>query len=215
MSRAHFEKKQPPVFFFFFGSPLAKPSARLSDLRWIRTRWKGLEEDTSLVYEERKGSTASFRAEDIIHVCVVAKVTSAWLGVDRTMDECVLAGEGAAALAGNVVIGVGAVFEGVTGSEVVVGEATCTGGVQLPVTVVILLPSVNSDEKRGWVEGVVPGPGDAGHWSVGTVRVIPFESQCYDPDSRGPLFLLSLAPSILFPSALTPTHCLPHPTYHL
>ena len=71
----------------------AKPSARLSDLRWIRTRWKGLEEDTSLVYEERKGSTASFRAKDVIHVCVVAEVASAWVGVDGAMDEGVLAGE--------------------------------------------------------------------------------------------------------------------------
>ena len=65
------------------------------------------------------------------------------------MDECVLAGKRAAALTGNVVVGVGAVFEGVSGSEVVVGEATCTGCVQLPVTVMVLLPSVNSDEKRG------------------------------------------------------------------
>ena len=39
----------------------AKPSARLSDLRWIRTRWEGLEEDTSLVYKEREGSAACFR----------------------------------------------------------------------------------------------------------------------------------------------------------
>ena len=93
------------------------------------------------------------------------------------MDECMLAGKGAAALAGYVVVGVGAVFEGVTGSEVVVGEATCTSGVQLPVTVVVLLSRVNSNEKRGWVEGVVPGPGDAGHWSVSTVRIVPFESQ--------------------------------------
>ena len=43
-------------------------------------------------------------------------------------------------MAGDVVVGVSAVFEGVSGSEVVVGEATCTGGVQLPVTVVVLLP---------------------------------------------------------------------------
>ena len=47
----------------------------------------------------------------------------------------------------------------------------------MPVMVMVLLPSVNSDEKRGWVEGVVPGPGDAGHWSVSTVCVVPFESQ--------------------------------------
>ena len=53
------------------------------------------------------------------------------------MDECVLASEGAAALAGNVVVGVGAVFEGVTGSEIVVGEAAGTGCVKLPVTVII------------------------------------------------------------------------------
>ena len=155
----------------------AKPSARLSDLRWIRTWWKGLEEDTCLVYKERKGSPACFRAKDVVHVCVVAEVTSAWLGVYGTVDECVLAGEGAAALAGDVVVGVSAVFEGVTGGEVVVGEASCSGCVQLPVTVVVLLPSVNSDEKRGWVEGVVPGPGYAGHWSVSTVHVVPFESQ--------------------------------------
>ena len=129
----------------------AKPSARLSDLRWIRTRWKGLEEDTSLVYKEREGSTACFRAKDIIHMSVVAEVTTSWVGVDGAMDECVLAGERAAAVAGDVVVGVGAVFEGVTGSEVVVGKASCTGCVQLPVTVVVLLPSVNSDEKRGWV----------------------------------------------------------------
>ena len=31
------------------------------------------------------------------------------------------------------------------------------------------------------------------------------DCRCYDPDSRGPLFLLSLAPSILFPPAPTPT----------
>ena len=155
----------------------AKPSARLSDLRWIRTRWKGLEEDTSLVYKERKGSTACFRAKDVIHVCVVAEMTSAWVGVYGAMDEGVLAGKGASALAGDVVVGVSAVFEGVTGCEVVVGEAACTGCVQLPVTVLVLLPSVNSDEKWGWVEGVVSGPGDAGHWSVSTVRVVPFQSQ--------------------------------------
>ena len=155
----------------------AKPSARLSDLRWIRTRWKGLEEDTSLVYKEREGSTACFRAKDVVHVCVVTEVSSAWVCVDGAMDKCVLAGEGAAALAGDVVVGVGAVFEGVTGSEVVVGKAACTGCVQLPVPVVVLLPSVDSDEKRGWVEGVVPGPWNAGHWSVSTVRVVPFESQ--------------------------------------
>ena len=77
----------------------AKPSARLSDLRWIRTRWKGLEEDTSLVYKEREGSTACFRAKDVIHMCVVAEVTTAWVGVDRAMDECVLASERAAAVA--------------------------------------------------------------------------------------------------------------------
>ena len=142
----------------------AKPSARLSDLRWIRTRWKRLEEDTSLVYKERERSTACFRAKDVVHVCVVAEVTSAWVVVDGAMDECVLAGERATALAGDVVVGVGAVFEGVSGSKVVVGEAACTGGVQLPVTVVILLPSINSDEKMG----VVPGPGYAGHWSVST-----------------------------------------------
>ena len=153
----------------------AKPSARLSDLRWIRTRWKGLEEDTSLVYEERKGSTASFRAKYVVHVCVVAEMTSAWVGVDGAMDEGVLAGEGAAALAGDVVVGVCAVFEGVAGSEVVVGEAACTGCVQLPVAVVVLLPCVNSDEERGWVEGVVPRPRYAGHWSVSTVRVVSFE----------------------------------------
>ena len=129
----------------------AKPSARLSDLRWIRTWWKGLEEDTCLVYKECERSTACFRAKDVIHVCIVAEMMSAWVGVDGAMDEGVLAGEGAAALAGNVVVGMGAVFEGVTGSEVVVGEAACTGGVQLPVTVVVFLPSVNSDEERGWV----------------------------------------------------------------
>ena len=155
----------------------AKPSARLSDLRWIRTRWKGLEEDTSLVYKEREGSTACFRAKDIIHVCVVAEVTTAWVGVDGAMDKCVLAGEGAAAVAGDVVVGVSAVFEGVSSSEVVVGEASCTGCVKLPVTVMVLLPSINSDEEGRWVEGVVPGPGYAGHWSVSTVRVVPFESQ--------------------------------------
>ena len=66
-------------------------------------------------------------------------------------------------MAGYVVVGISAVFEGVTGGEVVVGEAACTGSVELPVTVVVLLPSVNSDEKGGWVEGVVPRPGDAGH----------------------------------------------------
>ena len=71
-------------------------------------------------------------------------------------------------MAGDVVVGVSAVFEGVTGSEVVMGEATCTGCVQLPVTVMVLLPSVDSDEKRGGVKGVVPGPGYAGHWSVST-----------------------------------------------
>ena len=110
-------------------------------------------------------------------MCVVAEVTSAWVGVDGAMDEGVLAGKGAAALAGDVVVGVGAVFEGVSGSEVVVGEAACTGCVQLPVTVMILLPSVNSDEEWGWVEGVVPGSGNAGHWSMSTVRVVPFQSQ--------------------------------------
>ena len=71
----------------------AKPSARLSDLRWIRTRWEGLEEDTCFVYKERERSTACFCAKDIVHMCVVAEVTSAWLCVDGTMDECVLAGE--------------------------------------------------------------------------------------------------------------------------
>ena len=73
----------------------AEPSRRLgfSDLRWVRTRWKGLEEDTSLVYEERKGSAACFCAKYVVHVCVVAKVTSAWDGVGRTMDECMLAGK--------------------------------------------------------------------------------------------------------------------------
>ena len=80
----------------------AKPSARLSDLRWIRTRWKGLEEDTCLVYKEREGSTACFRAKNIIHVCVVAEVTTAWVGVDGAMDKCVLAGEGAAAESGGL-----------------------------------------------------------------------------------------------------------------
>ena len=155
----------------------AKPLARLSDLRWIRARWKGLEEDTCLIYKEREGSTACFRAKDVVHMCVVAKVTSAWVGVDGTMDKCVLVSERVAAVAGDVVVGVGAVFEGVTGCEVVVGKAACTGGVQLPVAVVVLLPSVNSDEEGGWVEGVVPGPGYAGHWSVSTVRVVPFESQ--------------------------------------
>ena len=103
-------------------------------------RWKGLEEDISLIYKERKHSTACFRAKDVVHVCVVAEVATAWLGVDGAMDECVLAGEGAAALAGDVVVGVGAVFEGVSGSEVVVGEASCTGCVQLPMTVMVLLP---------------------------------------------------------------------------
>ena len=110
-------------------------------------------------------------------MCVVAEVTSAWVGVDGAMDECVLTGERAAALAGDVVVGVGAVFEGVTGSEVVVGEAACTGCVQLPVTVMVLLPSVNSDKKRGWVEGVIPGPGYAGHWSMSTMCIVPFKSQ--------------------------------------
>ena len=39
---------------------------------------------------------------------------------------------------------------------------------------------------------------------------------CYDPDSRGPLFLLSLAPSILFSHALTPTPLfLPLPMLYL
>ena len=155
----------------------AKPSARLSDLRWIRTRWKGLEEDTSLVYKEREGSAACFHAKDVIHVCVVAEVTTAWVGVDGAMDECVLTSERAAALAGDVVVGVGAMFDGVAGSEVVVGETSCTGCVQLLVAVMVLLPSVNSDEKRGGVEGVVPGPRYAGHWSVSTVCVIPFKSQ--------------------------------------
>ena len=31
MPRAHFEKKQPPVFFFFFGSPLGDKSLCLPD----------------------------------------------------------------------------------------------------------------------------------------------------------------------------------------
>ena len=139
--------------------------------------WKGLEEDISLIYKEHKHPTACFRAKDVVHVCVVAEMTTAWVYVDGAMDECVLAGEGAAALAGNVVVGVCAVFEGVTGSEVVVGEAMCTDCVQLLVMVVVLLPSVNSNEERGWVEGVVPGLGNAGHWSVSTVRIVPFESQ--------------------------------------
>ena len=43
----------------------AKPSARLSDLRWIRTQWEGLEEDTSLVYKERERSTALLRSKDL------------------------------------------------------------------------------------------------------------------------------------------------------
>ena len=107
----------------------AKPPARLSDLWWIGTRGKGLEEDTSLVYKEHEGSTACFRAKDIIHMCVVAEVATAWLVVDGAMDKCVLASEGAAAVAGDVVVGVGAVFEGVSGGEVVVGEAACAGGV--------------------------------------------------------------------------------------
>ena len=110
-------------------------------------------------------------------MCIVAEVASAWEGVDRTVDECVLASERAAALAGDVVVGVSVVFEGVPGSEVVVGEAACTGCVHLPVMVMVFLPSVNSDKKRGWVEGVVPGPGNAGHRSVSTVRFVPFESQ--------------------------------------
>ena len=73
-------------------------------------------------------------------MCVVAKVALAWESVDGAMDECMLASEGAAALAGDVVVGMGAVFEGVSGSEVVVGKATCTSCVQLLVTVVVLLP---------------------------------------------------------------------------
>ena len=65
----------------------AKPSARLSDLRWIRTRGEGFEEDTCLVYKERKSSTAGFRAKDVVHMCVVAEVASAGMGVDRTVHQ--------------------------------------------------------------------------------------------------------------------------------
>ena len=50
--------------------------------------------------------------------------------------------------------------------------------------------------------------------------VLPIQNPfCYDPDSQGPLFFSSLAPSILSPPTLTLTspfsHCLPHLAYHL
>ena len=111
----------------------AKPSAMLSDLRWIRTRRKWLEEDTRLVNKEREGSTASFCAKNVVHVCVIAEVASAWVCVHGALGEDVFACESATALACDVVVGEGAVFEGVTGSEVVVGEASGPGGVELPV----------------------------------------------------------------------------------
>ena len=114
-------------------------------------QWKGLEGDTCLIYKEHKGSTACFCAKDIVHVCEVAEVMTAWLGVDGAMDKCVLAGERAAALAGDVVIGISAVFEGVTSSEVQVGKTAYTGCVQLSVLVVVLLLSINSDKEWGWV----------------------------------------------------------------
>ena len=41
MPRAHFEKKQPPVFFFFFGSPLA--------LARVETRAQGHEGQAPLL----------------------------------------------------------------------------------------------------------------------------------------------------------------------
>ena len=97
-----------------------------------------------------------------------------WVTLGEDVFACEL--EGATTWAGDIVVGVCAVFEGVSGGEVVVGEASCTGCVELSMMVMVLLPSINSNEK-GWVEGVVPGPRNAGHWSVSTMRVVPFESQ--------------------------------------
>ena len=91
----------------------AKPSAMLSDLRWIRTRRKWLEEDTRLINKEREGSTASFCAKNVVHVCVIAEVASAWVCVHGALGEDMFACESATALACDVVVGEGAVFEGV------------------------------------------------------------------------------------------------------
>ena len=45
------------------------------------------------------------------------------------------------------------------------------------MAVMVLLSRIDTDQKGGWVQGVSPGPRNAGHGSVGLSRVIPFESQ--------------------------------------
>ena len=53
---------------------------------------------------------------------MVAEVTTAWDGVNGALGEGVFTGERASTRTSDVVVGEGAVFEGVTGGEVVVSE---------------------------------------------------------------------------------------------
>ena len=110
-------------------------------------------------------------------MCVVAEVTTALGRMDGALGEGVFTSERASTHTCDVVVGEGAVFEGVTGSEVVVCERSGPGGVKLLVAMVVFLPCIDTDQKGGWVEGVGSGPRDSGHGSVSLGRVVPFESQ--------------------------------------
>ena len=92
-------------------------------------------------------------------------MTTAWVRVDGAQGEDMFPCEGMSALACDVVVGIGAVFEGVTSGEVVMGETLGSGSVQLPMAVMVFLPSINADEKRGC------------NWSMSPSRVVPFKSQ--------------------------------------
>jgi hypothetical protein len=87
-------------------------------------------------------------------MCVVAEEASSWGGVNGARCEDVVACKNAPAWARDVIVGEGAMADGVAGCEVVIGEAPGTSCVELPMSMVVLLPCVNSDKERGWVKGV-------------------------------------------------------------
>ena len=66
-------------------------------------------------------------------MCVIAEVTTARGRVYGALSEGVFASERASARTCDVVVGEGAVFEGVTGGEVVMSKTSGTGSVEYRV----------------------------------------------------------------------------------
>ena len=111
--------------------------------------------------------------EDVFELCPVAEVALAGGGMEGTVREGMSEGvEGlvghrtGCAWADDVVIGVGAVCDGVIGEEAMAGEGLGASRAELLVAMGEFLSRVDTYDERGWVEGVSVRVRDIGHGSV-------------------------------------------------